>query len=321
MIIKAVKLYENGFMLQPFAMGGEDGPQAFDPAVRYRSSLQNYVIDTGDEVILVDTGMPKEVPDAVPDETTAIYMGTRVEDYLSALKTAGYAPEQVTKILLTHKHADHSGELRAFPNAVIYASPEEAAAPELAGLANVRAAAYKDGPYYNFEASEKIADGVYFLPAKGHTTGNSIVIVEADGLFYMIHGDVTYTDEALYKNKLSVVFEDAAAARETLNKVRAFIAAHPTVYLSTHTPLGYENLESKAVVDLDNPPKSIPPAEMDASAQAGSGIYVCSVCGYVYDPAQGDPEHGVLPGTAFADLPADWKCPRCRQSKSKFNRA
>ena len=67
MKISAVKLYDKGYMLQPFAFGGEDGPEAFDPAVRYRSSLQNYVIDTGDEVILVDTGMPKEVPQAVPD--------------------------------------------------------------------------------------------------------------------------------------------------------------------------------------------------------------------------------------------------------------
>lgn len=76
MIIKAVKLYENGFMTQPFALGGE-GMEGMDPAVRYRSSLQNYVIDTGNEVILVDTGMPAEVPDAVPDEKTLIYMAIR----------------------------------------------------------------------------------------------------------------------------------------------------------------------------------------------------------------------------------------------------
>ena len=64
MIIKAIKLYENGFMTQPFALGGEDGVEKFDPAVKYRSSLQNYVIDTGKEVILVDTGLPKETPGA-----------------------------------------------------------------------------------------------------------------------------------------------------------------------------------------------------------------------------------------------------------------
>ena len=130
MIIKAVKLYENGFMTQPFALGVE-GMEGLDPAVRYRSSLQNYVIDTGNEVILVDTGMPAEVPDAVPDEKTLIYMGNKIKNYVDALAEAGYKPEQVTKVLITHKHADHTGELRNFPNAEIYASAEEAKADEL----------------------------------------------------------------------------------------------------------------------------------------------------------------------------------------------
>ncbi len=46
--------------------------------------------------------------------------------------------------------------------------------------------------------------------------------------------------------------------------------------------------------------------------------FECSVCGYVYDPAQGDPTHGVPPGTAFADLPADWVCPVCGAAKEHF---
>ena len=37
--------------------------------------------------------------------------------------------------------------------------------------------------------------------------------------------------------------------------------------------------------------------------------YVCVICGYEYDPAVGDPDNGVAPGTAFEDLPADWVCP------------
>ena len=46
--------------------------------------------------------------------------------------------------------------------------------------------------------------------------------------------------------------------------------------------------------------------------------YVCQVCGYVYDPAVGDPDNGVAPGTAFADVPDDWICPVCSASKSAF---
>ncbi|NPA48844.1 MAG: rubredoxin [Thermodesulfobacteria bacterium] len=49
--------------------------------------------------------------------------------------------------------------------------------------------------------------------------------------------------------------------------------------------------------------------------------YQCSVCGYIYDPAEGDPEHGIQPGTPFEDLPEDWVCPVCGAPKSAFNPA
>lgn len=46
--------------------------------------------------------------------------------------------------------------------------------------------------------------------------------------------------------------------------------------------------------------------------------YVCTVCGYVYDPAEGDDMSGIAAGTAFADLPDDWVCPLCGADKSVF---
>ena len=60
MVIKPITFREHGFYGQPFAFGGEEGPAAFDPNVRYRGALTNYLIDTGDEVILVDTGLPAD---------------------------------------------------------------------------------------------------------------------------------------------------------------------------------------------------------------------------------------------------------------------
>lgn len=47
--------------------------------------------------------------------------------------------------------------------------------------------------------------------------------------------------------------------------------------------------------------------------------YKCSVCGYVYDPEKGDPSQGIFPGTPFEELPNNWKCPKCKMPKSKFN--
>jgi rubredoxin len=46
--------------------------------------------------------------------------------------------------------------------------------------------------------------------------------------------------------------------------------------------------------------------------------YVCGVCGYVYDPAKGDKDGGVAPGTPFEKLPDDWSCPVCGAAKSEF---
>ena len=86
MKIQAVKLFENGFMTQPFAMGGEDGVEKFDASVQYRSSLQNYVIDTGKEIILVDTGTPEDFPEQIVDDKTQIFMGNKIANYVDALK-------------------------------------------------------------------------------------------------------------------------------------------------------------------------------------------------------------------------------------------
>ncbi len=47
--------------------------------------------------------------------------------------------------------------------------------------------------------------------------------------------------------------------------------------------------------------------------------YVCDVCGYVYDPAIGDPDNGVNPGTAFESLPGDWVCPTCGVGTESFS--
>ncbi len=48
--------------------------------------------------------------------------------------------------------------------------------------------------------------------------------------------------------------------------------------------------------------------------------YVCTSCGYIYDPEKGDPDQGIVPGTPFEDIPDDWQCPLCYASKDAFDR-
>lgn len=49
--------------------------------------------------------------------------------------------------------------------------------------------------------------------------------------------------------------------------------------------------------------------------------YVCKLCGHVYDPAVGDPDNGIAPGTPFEALPDDWHCPMCGVGKDEFEKA
>lgn len=48
--------------------------------------------------------------------------------------------------------------------------------------------------------------------------------------------------------------------------------------------------------------------------------YECTICGYIYDPAKGDPDNGVPPETKFEDLPDDWVCPLCGVGKKEFQK-
>ncbi len=67
-------------------------------------------------------------------------------------------------------------------------------------------------------------------------------------------------------------------------------------------------------------PKTAPTYVKEEAVEkpAAAGKYKCNVCGYVYDAANGDPDAGIKPGTAFEDLPEGWTCPVCGASKSDF---
>jgi len=49
-------------------------------------------------------------------------------------------------------------------------------------------------------------------------------------------------------------------------------------------------------------------------------MWVCQACGWEYDPAKGDPDGGIAPGTAFEDIPDDWVCPVCGVGKDMFEK-
>jgi len=63
------------------------------------------------------------------------------------------------------------------------------------------------------------------------------------------------------------------------------------------------------------PPNSLPRA-LNETATAQQ--WICTSCGFIYDPADGDPDGGIPPGTAFEDIPNDWFCPVCGARKKDF---
>jgi len=88
--------------------------------------------------------------------------------------------------------------------------------------------------------------------------------------------------------------------------------------LSDKTPLTYEFYRQ---VKQGTTPKTAPSyVEIKKEATPKMSQYKCIVCGYIYDPALGDPDGGIKPGTAFEDIPDNWVCPICGADKSQFEK-
>lgn len=76
------------------------------------------------------------------------------------------------------------------------------------------------------------------------------------------------------------------------------------------------DLEAAAAYARSVAALALPSEDKPAAPKAEK--YVCKLCGYIYDPELGDPDHGVAPGTTFADVPKLWTCPRCGMDKAMF---
>lgn len=86
-------------------------------------------------------------------------------------------------------------------------------------------------------------------------------------------------------------------------------------------PLTYAYYQSvKGGKSSKNAPTYIQDEPKAKTTSKVSARYVCSICGYIYDPEKGDPDGGIAPGTAFEDIPDSWTCPICGAEKAKFEK-
>jgi glyoxylase-like metal-dependent hydrolase (beta-lactamase superfamily II) len=163
------------------------------------TSVNGYLINTGSKLVLIDTG-------------AAGLFGPTLGKLAANLKAAGYQPEQVDEIYITHMHPDHVGGLVAdgkmvFPNAVVRADMREGdfwlskanmdGAPAdakgffqgaMASL-NPYVAAGKLKP---FDGETELVPGIRAIPARGHTPGHTIYAVESQGSRIVFWGDLMH---------------------------------------------------------------------------------------------------------------------------------
>lgn len=91
--------------------------------------------------------------------------------------------------------------------------------------------------------------------------------------------------------------------------------AEPMTYAYYHMVKGGKSPKTAPTYIKDQPKKKQAEPAPEAAAK-----WECTVCGYIYDPAVGDPDGGIEPGTAFEDIPDDWTCPICGAAKSEFKK-
>ena len=186
------------------------------------TSVNGYLINTGAKLVLVDTG-------------AAGLFGPTLGNLVANLKAAGYQPEQVDEIYITHMHPDHvgglmAGEQRAFPNAVVRADQKDvdfwlskknfAAAPEEAkGFfqgAMMSLNPYVDaGAFKAFDGDTELVPGVRAHASHGHTAGHSTYIVESQGQKLVLWGDLMHVAAVQFADpSITIQFDtDQKAAR------------------------------------------------------------------------------------------------------------
>ncbi len=163
------------------------------------TSHNSFLVNTGTRLVLIDAG-------------AGTLLGPHTGDLLNNLRAAGYRPEQIDEIYLTHMHVDHIGGLmthgqRAFPNAIVRVDKRDA--DYWLSDANMRAAPADEKRFFEgaiasvppylhagklkvFEGDTALIPGVRARSAYGHTPGHTMYVVESRGEKLVLWGDIVH---------------------------------------------------------------------------------------------------------------------------------
>lgn len=200
--------------------------------VPLETSVNGYLVNTGDKLVLIDTG-------------AATLFGPTLGKLVANLKASGYQPEQVDEVYITHMHGDHvgglmSGDKPTFPNAIVRADQREgdfwlnAANMEKApdGLKDVFKGAQASlapyvaaGRYKPFDGDTQLIPGVKAIAARGHTPGHTIYMVDSKGQRLEVWGDLMHVAAVQFPHPEATMQFDSDSKAAAPQRKKAYAAA------------------------------------------------------------------------------------------------
>jgi glyoxylase-like metal-dependent hydrolase (beta-lactamase superfamily II) len=215
-----------------------------DPHMREAANV-GFLVNTGKQLILVDAG------------AGTWWGGGALGRLARSLRSAGYTPEEVDLVLVTHLHYDHVGGLttqdgnRVFPNAEVYVAKVESdfwlsleiaakapkdAQPFFQSAQAIASPYIKAGKWHTFTGSEPIVDGMQIVPLPGHTPGHTGYEFSSKGQKILFWGDTIHAQRVqLQHPEVTVVFDiDPAAAAATRKQLLLKLASEDVVIAGPH---------------------------------------------------------------------------------------
>ena len=196
------------------------------------TSVNAYLVNTGSKLVMIDAGAGK-------------LFGPTLGGLVASLKAAGYQPEQVDEIYITHMHADHVGGLVAegklvFPNAVVRADQHDAdfwlspvtlekASKDEKGFVEGAQASLNPyaaaGKFKPFEGTTELVPGITGVAAHGHTPGHAIYVIESKGQKLVLWGDLMHVAAVQFANPAVTIQFDSDSKAAAVQRKKAFAAA------------------------------------------------------------------------------------------------
>jgi glyoxylase-like metal-dependent hydrolase (beta-lactamase superfamily II) len=204
----------------------------------FEASDNAFLINTGAKLVLIDTG-------------SGSLMGPTAGNLLTNLKAAGYRPEQIDEVYLTHMHPDHAGGLMAegklaFPNAVLRANKREAdfwlneanlekSPPAMKDFFKGAMASVNPyiaaGKFKPFEGDTRLVPGIEVIAAPGHTPGHSVYSIESQGQKMVLWGDLVHVAAVQFREPSVTIQFDVDSQRAAMQRQSAYADAAKAGYL------------------------------------------------------------------------------------------